>query len=72
MSQEVVQQIIGRAVTDAEFRQKLIDNAKEACKGYDLTPEELAALEALDAESLKAFAGSLDVRITKTAGKGFI
>ncbi|EFO81008.1 hypothetical protein OSCT_1111 [Oscillochloris trichoides DG-6] len=72
MSQEVVQQIIGRAVTDAAFRQQLIDNAKEACKGYDLTPEELEALEALDAESLKAFAGSLDVRITKTAGKGFI
>ncbi|WP_129630622.1 Franean1_4349 family RiPP [Candidatus Oscillochloris fontis] len=72
MSQEAVQQIIGRAVTDAAFRQQLIDNAKAACKGYDLTPEELEALEALDAESLKVFAGSLDVRITKTAGKGFI
>jgi hypothetical protein len=72
MSQEAVQQIIGRAVTDAAFRQQLIDNAHEACKGYDLTPEELAALEALDAASLKAFAGSLDVRITKSAGKGFL
>ncbi|MEI7643945.1 MAG: Franean1_4349 family RiPP [Chloroflexales bacterium] len=72
MSQEAVQQIIGRAVTDAAFRQQLIDNAHEACKEYDLTPEELSALEALDAASLKAFAGSLDVRITKSAGKGFI
>ena len=72
MSQEVLQQVIGRAVVDAEFRQKLIDNAREACEGLDLTTEELDALEALDAESLKAFAGSLDVRISKSGGKGFI
>jgi hypothetical protein len=72
MSQEAVQQVIGRAVTDAAFRQQLIDNAHEACKGYDLTPEELEALEALDTASLKAFAGSLDIRITKSAGRGFV
>lgn len=72
MSMEAVQAVIGRAVTDAEFRQKLIDNAREACKGYDLTPEELDSLEALDAESLKQFAGTLDARISKTGGKGFL
>lgn len=72
MSLESVQQVIGRAVVDAEFRQKLIDNAREACAGYDLTEEELVALEALDAESLKAFAGTLDARISKTGGRGFI
>lgn len=72
MSLEAVQAVIGRAVTDAEFRQKLIDNAREACQGYDLTEEELAALEALDANSLQEFAGTLDLRISKTGGKGFI
>jgi Ribosomally synthesized peptide prototyped by Frankia Franean1_4349. len=72
MSLEAVQQIIGRAVVDAEFRQKLIDSAREACVGYDLTEEELDALEALDSESLKAFAGTLDTRISKTGGRGFI
>ncbi len=72
MSQEAVQMVIGRAVTDDEFRQRLIDNAHEACKGYDLTAEELEALEALDAASLKAFAGTLDVRISKTGGRGFL
>jgi len=65
VSLEAVQMIIGRAATDAEFREALIENAAEACQGYDLTPEELEALEALDAESLKAFAGTLDKRIQK-------
>lgn len=65
MSLEAVQMVIGRAATDAEFCEALIENAAQACKGYDLTKEELAALEALDAESLKAFAGTLDKRIQK-------
>jgi len=70
VSLEAVQMIIGRAATDAEFREALIENAAEACKDYDLTPQELAALEALDAGSLKAFAGTLDKRIQKGHGIG--
>ena len=72
MSQEAVERILGRAVTDADFRQRLIDNAAEACADYDLTPDELAALEALDANSLVAFAGTLDPRTSKTVGSGFL
>lgn len=70
MSQEAVQMIIGRAATDAEFCEALIKNAAKACKDYDLTPDELGALEALDAKSLKAFAGTLDKRIQKGYGIG--
>ena len=44
----------------------------EACKGFDLTEEELGALEQLDSESLLAFAGTLDKRISKTGGMGFM
>lgn len=72
MSMEAVQTVIGRAVIDAEFRERLIANAREACVGYDLTEAELNALEALDAGSLQAFAGTLDSRISKSGGKGFI
>lgn len=72
MAQEAVEQILGRALTDPDFRQRLIDNAAEACQGYDLTPAELAALEALDAESLQKFAGSLDDRISRSGGRGFL
>lgn len=72
MSLEAVQAVIGRAITDAEFRQLLIDDARTACAEYDLTEEELAALDALDANSMQAFAGTLDARISKTGGRGFV
>jgi hypothetical protein len=72
MSQSEIERVIGRAVTDAAFRQALIDDARAACKEYNLTEDELDALEKLDAESLLAFAGTLDKRISKTAGSGFI
>lgn len=71
MSQSEIERVIGRAVTDAAFRQALIDNAHDACKDYDLTEEELDALEKLDAQSLVMFAGTLDKRISKTSGAGF-
>jgi hypothetical protein len=72
MSQTEIERVIGRAVTDSTFRQALIDDARAACKDYDLTEDELDALEKLDAQSLLAFAGTLDKRISKTAGSGFI
>jgi hypothetical protein len=71
MSQSEIERVIGRAVTDSAFRQALIDDARAACKDYDLTEDELDALEKLDANSLMAFAGTLDQRISKTGGAGF-
>jgi hypothetical protein len=72
MSQSEVERVIGRAVTDEAFRQQLVDSARAACAGYDLTEEELDALEKLDAQSMQAFAGSLDRRISKKGGAGFV
>ncbi|NOK61862.1 MAG: hypothetical protein GFH27_549281n16 [Chloroflexi bacterium AL-W] len=72
MAQSNVEQIIGRAVTDEDFRQELINNPREACKEYDLTEDELDSLEKLDTQSLQAFAISLDKRITKKGGTGFV
>ena len=72
MSQTEIERVIGRAVTDAAFRQALIDDARAACKEFDLTEDELDSLEKLDAQSLHAFAGTLDKRISKTTGSGFI
>ncbi len=72
MSQDAIAMIIGRAVVDTDFRKRLIDNAAQACQGYDLSQEELAALEALDTDSLETFAGSLPERLVKGVGRGLI
>ncbi len=65
MSKEAIQTVIGRAVTDSEFRVALFANPNEALAGYDLTEEEMAGLKELDAETLDSMAGSLDERISK-------
>lgn len=68
MSQQVVEIIIGKAVTDAAFRKQLFEDADSALKGYDLTSEEIAALKAIEKEAIEKFAGELDERISKSAG----
>ena len=57
MSQVEVEKVMGRAGTDPPFV-ALLANAREACHGYDLTEEELEALEQLDPASLEAFAAT--------------
>ncbi|MGD2164137.1 MAG: Franean1_4349 family RiPP [Anaerolineae bacterium] len=65
MSKEAVQAVIGKAVTESEFRELLFANPDEALEGYDLTEAELAALKSVDAETMESFAGALDERISK-------
>jgi hypothetical protein len=65
MSKEAVQQIIGKAVTDAEFRNTLFADPNKALEGYDLTEQEIAGLKTLDAETMDTMAGNLDERISK-------
>jgi hypothetical protein len=66
MTQAAVQTVIGRAVMDAAFRQALFTDPAQALAGYDLSVDERAALQALNAEQVAAFAGSLDERISKS------
>ena len=70
MSQDAVSQIIGRAVTDDEFRALLFANPDQALKGYELTDDEIAALSDLKQEDLEDFSTKLDSRITKRAWRG--
>jgi hypothetical protein len=65
MTKEAVQAVIGKAVTETEFRELLFANPDEALEGYELTDEEMAALKAIDAETMESFAGDLDERISK-------
>jgi hypothetical protein len=70
MSQDSVTQIIGRAVTDDEFRTLLFSDPTQALAGYDLTDEEVEALSNLKQEDLEDFSTKLDSRITKRAWRG--
>ena len=65
MSKESVEAIIGKAVLDGEFRETLFADPEEVLAGFDLTEEEVAALKAIDFETMESFAGTLDERISK-------
>jgi len=65
MSKEALQAVIGRAVSDDEFRKAFFANPDKALTGYDLTEDEVAALKDIDAESMEALSGGLDERISK-------
>jgi hypothetical protein len=60
-------ELIGRAVADAEFRQKMMADPEEAAKeaGYTLTTEQLTALKSAAGKGLAAV---LDERLPKSVG----
>jgi hypothetical protein len=70
VSQDAVSQIIGRAVVDAAFRELLFSDPDQALESYDLTDDEIEALENLQQEDLEDFSTKLDSRITKRAWRG--
>jgi hypothetical protein len=65
MSQTAVEQVIGRMVTDPEFRNLVFSNPDQALAEYDLTMDERQAILALESKHVEDFAGKLDKRITK-------
>ena len=69
MSTDTVQFIIGRAVTDPEYRELLFTDPEEALKDFELTEEEAHALNDLKREKFEAELGELENRISR-AGLG--
>jgi hypothetical protein len=53
-TEKELSELIGRAVTDLDFRAQLIEDPEKAIKdaGYDITEEQLAGLKAVDLGSL--------------------
>ena len=69
MSQRAVERLLGRLITDAEFRRCFYEDAAAACAaaGHALTPRELEALQATDETAVRGFAAQLDPRIVRAA-----
>lgn len=65
MSLDSVQVIIGRAVSELEYRDLLFDNPDKALGGYDLTEEEAYALKKLQRKRFDAVAGELEERVSR-------
>jgi len=65
MTKQVVEQIIGRLITDEKFRKAFFENPNEALEEYDLTDEEREALLKTKEEDVEGFSRKLDNRITK-------
>ncbi|HLH26367.1 MAG TPA: Os1348 family NHLP clan protein [Chloroflexota bacterium] len=63
---EALNQVIERASTDAAFRARLQSDPAGALAGYDLTPDEHAALRSGDSATLHTL--GVDARITKQEG----
>ena len=71
MSTESVEKIIGRAVTEPEYRELLFSNPKAALEGYELTEDEIKALEGMDREKFDAAVSNLEDRISRVGPGAF-
>lgn len=72
MSQRSVEQVIGKLVTDEDFRRRF-DQSREAAlaevaaNGLEITPVEWRALRSLDVTACARLAGCLDPRLQKVS-----
>lgn len=62
MSQEAVERVLGRLISDKRFRRLAADSLEAAClqEGYRLSPEELRLLSGLELQQVAELAGRLN------------
>lgn len=63
MAKEDLERLIGRAVMDKDFRERLLADPEKAIQEgkLDLTPEEIAALKTTDPQAAKEALQGMDV-----------
>jgi len=69
MSQEAVERVLGRLITDERFRCLAADSLEVACmqEGYRLLPTELRLLSGLEQQYITEFAGRLNPGLCRAA-----
>jgi hypothetical protein len=63
MTKEAVTKVVQRAISDGAFRRQLSNDPTTALRGFDLTPNETAAIRSGDSGRLSAL--GIDVRMSK-------
>jgi len=74
LTQKSVEILIGKLASDEELRERFRRNRREALRaarqeGLELTPLEIEALAATEAEAFDRMAGALDPRLRKASLK---
>jgi hypothetical protein len=72
MSQEAVEQLLGRLITDERFRLLAADSleATSLREGYRLSPAELRLLSGLELQNITELAGRLNPGLCRVGGGG--
>ena len=72
MSQRAVESVLGRLITDVDFRLRFFTEPARICREYTLvlTPRETAALLRVDLGALSEFAVRLDPTIVRAVSVG--
>ena len=72
MSQKAVESLVGRLLTDEEFRRRFYQEPAATClqESVDVTAREIGAVLALEEAEVDAFARRLDLRIVRAAVGG--
>lgn len=70
---QVIEALIGRALSDLGFRRSLLEDPQDAARqaGFVLTPQEVAAFKDMSEEMVESFGGALDERASKRHRGGF-
>lgn len=68
MPKKDVERLVGRAILDAEFRERLLADPEKTVReeGFNLNKKEMAALKEVDAERVMALASQLEDTPTAT------
>lgn len=70
MSHRALQNLVGRAIVDHEFRDELLNgNRERVMADFNLADDEKCAVSSIEAHSLQAFASELDSWLNVRDGK---
>ena len=64
MSEQDLKRVIGKAVYDIDFRNKLLSEPSSCLSEYDLSEEEVSQLEAMQTSDFESLAQDLEERLS--------